>query len=161
MQQEVNILEILKNIPNIEDRVFYSPIYGNVKITIDTSYLEYPIRLYEITRNYEVGRLTEYGRYLAGKDACTECMLYPSRQNRDWSTFKIPRKDLSEGETVIVARYQGSWFLRKYAGKGNCHNVNDDYKIKINWEYIIPVDKFNFDDWSFKEEDNYGTAHKE
>ena len=151
----IDILEILKKIPNLEDMVFYSPIYGDVKVRIGyTSYNGEA--LIEIYVKYKVSfLLNKYGQ----RDKEGECLLYPSRQNRDWSTFKIPRKDLSEGETVLVAWNNGEWKLRKYAGNGSCYVLCDD-TTKLDWRYIIPVDKFNFKDWTFKEEDNYGTTHK-
>ena len=158
----INILEILKKIPNLEDMVFYSPLYGDVRVKIDESNYPYPIRLYENTGNYSVGTLTESCRFLIGKDACTECMLYPSRQNRDWSTFKVPRKDLPRDINVMVTRNpKNGWELRKYAGNKKCYSIFDDFLTPIDWEYIIPINKFNFDSWKFNEEDNYGTAHKE
>ena len=152
----INILEILKKIPNLEDMVFYSPIYGNVKVRI--GYTAYNGEtLIEIYTEFKVPfLLNKYGQ----RDKEGECLLYPSRQNRDWSTFKIPRKDLPEGTSVMVSDTKMIWMLRKYIGNKKCYSAVDDMAC-ISWEYIIPVDKFNFKDWTFKEEDNYGTTHKE
>ena len=160
----INILEILKKIPNLEDMVFYSPIYGDVKVELLNEECSYPINLFtpkeHLSNEDYLNGLTKEGYFENYSYGEREPMLYPSRQNRDWSTFKIPRKDLSEGETVLVSWNSEEWKLGKYAGNSSCYSVSH-YKTKIYWNYIIPVDKFNFNDWSFKEEDNYGTAHKE
>ena len=163
----INILEILKKIPNLEDMVFYSPLYGDVKVgIIETDKYptdSYPIELYHPyeckTSETYLNCLTKEGYFGDFYYNEREPMLYPSRQNRDWSTFKVPRKDLPKGTSVMVSSDLNRWSLCSYYKEGYCSLIKG-IKNCIPVEYIVPVDKFNFDNWSFKEEDNYGTTHK-
>ena len=161
----INILEILKKIPNLEDYVFYSPLYGDVKVRINSDY-DCPIYLYASDVDYNdlnksdfLLDLTKEGYYDNISFGERECMLYPSRQNRDWSIFKIPRKDLPKGTNVMYCTDPKiGWSLGKYYKNSKILNL---VTVPIHWEYIVPVNKFNFEDWTFNECDNYGTKHKE
>ena len=77
----MNIAEILKNTP--KGTKLYSPIFGDVTFKgIDSLYIEV-LDLSNIVREfYHDGRF-----YMNG-----ECILFPSRENRDWSTFSIFKK---------------------------------------------------------------------
>lgn len=64
---------------------FYSPICGEVDLTEIRSDDEYPI----VTKKgaYEY-KFTEEGHYYA--DADGECLLFPSKDQRDWRKFTAP-----------------------------------------------------------------------
>lgn len=79
----MNIVEIIKKAP--EDHVYWCTLIGEGKVKIATYITSYPIMAiandgcgYEITKS---------GRYFHGyPDA--ECVLFPSRENRDWAAFE-------------------------------------------------------------------------
>lgn len=77
----MNIAEILKNVS--KGTKLYSPIFGDVTFKdINSLYIEV-LDLSNIVREfYHDGRF-----YLNG-----ECMLFPSKDNRDWNTFTIFKK---------------------------------------------------------------------
>lgn len=82
----MNIAEILKDCP--KGTKLYSPIYGEVYLLyIDNN--NYPIRVE--TCNDSTASFTLDGRLDANYDG--ECLLFPSKDNRDWSTFKLPKKE--------------------------------------------------------------------
>lgn len=85
---------MLKNCP--KGTKLYSPLYGEVKFGyIDFDFKEYPI---VIERNDGYIRFTQNGRldYFINEQ---ECMLFPSKENRDWSTFK-PKKPKFDPKTL-------------------------------------------------------------
>lgn len=81
----MNIAEILKKCP--KGMKLYSPIYGEVKLK-EVDYEEvYPITC--IIRNGGLDFFSSDGRiYCDFPDA--ECMLFPSKDQRDWSKFVVP-----------------------------------------------------------------------
>ena len=152
----INILEILKQIPNLEDYIFYSPLQGDVKVNLCSDY-ECPIELYAPNSNYQKAEylvdLTANGYYDNISFGEREIMLYPSRQQRDWSKFEIPKKDLPENTPVMYCTDPRiGWFVGKYGGNSTVKTT----PINCKYEYVVPIDKFNFEDWTFKEQDNYG-----
>lgn len=72
----MNIAEKLKNIP--EGTKLYSPIFGDVTFEdIDSLYIKVLDSSNTVREFYFDGRLYSEG----------ECMLFPSKENRDWKTF--------------------------------------------------------------------------
>lgn len=78
----MNLIEILKDVPR--DTKLYSPMFGDVFLVLA---LGDSISVHHGNPNYthefnKEGKYSEHG----------ECMLFPSRENRDWNTFNIFRK---------------------------------------------------------------------
>lgn len=98
---EINIAEILKYAPR--GTKLWSPICGECEFIsigcIKGEDYEIPIIETYSVKGYDLKRaITHYANFLKdGKlESCNsedgECMLFPSKDNRDWSTFKVPRK---------------------------------------------------------------------
>ena len=94
MNKNLDLTEILKDAP--KGTKLWSPIYGDctLKNIIDKErypHSNYPIVCESVDEygNKDVVNFTEYGlaisRYPNG-----ECVLFPSKENRDWETFKAP-----------------------------------------------------------------------
>ena len=83
MNENLNLVEILKDCP--EGTKLYSTIYGDVEFVKVSNHLEYPIEVKR--RYYSIGSFTNDGRLLAGYNG--ECVLFPSKEQRDWSKFKV------------------------------------------------------------------------
>lgn len=86
-QTTMNIAKILKDAPR--GTKLYSPLYGEVILDcVDLDVMFKPIKL--LTPQGECLSLTEYGRYTDNEEYVdAECILFPSKENRDWSTFKV------------------------------------------------------------------------
>lgn len=83
----INIAEILKNVPT--GTKLYSPLFGDVTFVSVDSNNDYPI-IIRANLNGIFDGFTETGCYCVDyPDA--ECVLFPSKENRDWSTFMIER----------------------------------------------------------------------
>lgn len=83
-RNNMNIAEILKNAP--KGTKLYSPVCGEAIFCKMSDNDTYPIVVND--KNGEIAIFTADGRYnadyLNGK-----CLLFPSKDNRDWSTFKV------------------------------------------------------------------------
>lgn len=77
----MNIAEILKKCPKYT--ILYSPIFGEVKLVgVDKKYITC-----RTSDGFEDSFLYD-GKYMA-KYHDAECMLFPSRDQRDWSKFGV------------------------------------------------------------------------
>lgn len=77
----MNIVEIIKKAP--KDHVYWCTLMGECRVVCIDDY-DYPIRL---ESGNEILYLTKSGRYsIDTPDA--ECVLFPSKDNRDWADFE-------------------------------------------------------------------------
>ena len=88
MNENIDLTKILKNCPR--GTKLYTPIWGEVTFVEvgEQPYDKlYPIRIYNEYDNYI--NLAKDGRYLIHKQD-SECILFPSKDQRDWSKFVAP-----------------------------------------------------------------------
>ena len=87
MNKKIDLTKILKDCP--DGTMFYSSVFGTVLVNIEDD-LGYPIRLYKYRNKSTVTscRLTKYGELYEYFDG--ECILFPSKDQRDWSKFTAP-----------------------------------------------------------------------
>ena len=110
----MNLLEILKNTP--KGTKLYSPVLGDVTFKgIDNFYIEV-LDLSNIVREfYHDGRF-----YMNG-----ECMLFPSRENRDWNNFCIcPFK---KGDFIVKEYLDGNKFIAIFSHFGGVCEYTTNY----------------------------------
>jgi len=94
-QEMTDISKILKDCP--EGTKLYSPICGEVKLRQSSNadgYIEVTDNCNDVWEFYQDGRYDEYG----------ECLLFPSKEVRDWSKFEVPKKEQPKfkfGDVVI------------------------------------------------------------
>lgn len=144
MNENLNLLEKLKNVP--AGTRFFSTIYGDVVFAGINHYnLDCPIRykpLCDIGENFTYG-LNSRGTYLDGyPDA--ECTLFPSKDQRDWSEFEY--NPIVIGTPCMVCQsFIGGWNLRYYAGDGQCYDEQKMEGKAVDWDIIIPVYEFDFE----------------
>lgn len=102
--ETLNLVEILKDCP--KGTKLYSPIFGEVTfLSIDDT--DYPI---QIGNEHGTESFTETGLYYA--DYSAECLLFPSKDCRDWSKFKCPQKTKFEkGDHVLWNDIDGNEFV--------------------------------------------------
>ena len=82
MNENIDLTKILKNCP--KGWKFYSDIYDEVTFW-GFSDLVYPIQLN--TKNHGAKLLSEKGEEIIGNG---KCILFPSKDQRDWSKFTAP-----------------------------------------------------------------------
>ena len=103
MNENLNLVEILKYCP--EGTKLYSTVYGDVELV--RVYLDdntYPIEI-KIDEGSDMIYITNDGRLF--DDFRGECTLFPSKNQRDWSKFKVKKakfdpKTLQPFDKVLV-----------------------------------------------------------
>ena len=94
MNENLNLVEILKDCP--KGTKLYSSVFGEVELDhIDTS-ANYPI-IIRLKGGEGHESITSEGKMFADYDG--ECVLFPSREERDWSKFK-PKKNKFDPKTL-------------------------------------------------------------
>ena len=89
----MDIAEILKNVP--KGTKLYSPIFGEVELNEVDSIFIYIKHDDFIARFHSDGKYTKNG----------ECVLFPSRENRDWNTFKKFNINILKPFDKVLVRY--------------------------------------------------------
>lgn len=128
MNENLNLVEILKDCP--KGTKLYLTIWGEVKlkkVENDT----YPIGV-ENSMGHRFW-LTQDGKYIFGSEG--ECVLFPSKDQRDWSKFKLKKpkfdpKTLQPFDKVLVRDAEGElWRCAFYSHK----RENDDKYATTNY----------------------------
>ena len=110
--QKMNLCEILKDCP--EGWMFWSPMFGNVWFyDID----QYTKRVKVRTSSVGSWYINADGTITIDKVTSPEIMLYPSREQRDWSKFTAPwyKKERFDPKTLkpfdkVIFKGHGMWF---------------------------------------------------
>ena len=84
MNENLNLVEILKDCP--KGTKLYSTIFGEVEFGFIEDHSTYPIVLI-LNGGHEY--LTSDGKLFNQFDG--ECILFPSKEQRDWSKFKVKK----------------------------------------------------------------------
>ena len=139
MNENLNLIEILKDCPN--GTKLYSPIYGDVELVcvLQNIGIEYPIQT-KISDD-AIDSFTNDGRMFAEYKG--ECMLFPSREERNWSNFnhkkqKFDPKSLQSFDKVLVRNHSERWRVQSFS---NIIEDNEDYRyfcINNVYRYCIP-----------------------
>ena len=95
MNENLNLVEILKDCP--KGTKLYSSIYGDVELVnvLQNEGAKYPIEI-KLNNNL-IENFTNGGRLVVDYDG--ECVLFPSKDQRDWSKFK-PKKPKFDPKTL-------------------------------------------------------------
>ena len=86
MNENLNLVEILKDCP--KGTKLYSTIYGEVTFDKIKEDQGYPIT-FTINNREDIISIASDGRHLLDFDG--DCTLFPSREQRDWSKFKVKK----------------------------------------------------------------------
>ena len=134
MDKNLNLVEILKDCPS--GTKLYSTILGEVELDYVENGGEYPIK---ILLNGDTDSFTKEGRLFSEFEE--ECVLFPSKEQRDWSKFKVkkPKFDpntLKSFDKVLVRdRYNEAWMCTFFS-----HIVKDE----DTYPYACGYDMFTY-----------------
>ena len=146
MDENLNLVEILKDCP--KGTKLYSTVFGEVKFMGIKENAHYPIIVKVNDENFE--SFTADGRMIVYFDG--ECILFPSKELRDWSKFKPKKlkfdpktlqpfdKILGRSDTENTWLYKHQWWCATFS-----HINNDDlYPIKTtgdSYKYAVPYNE--------------------
>lgn len=141
MNENIDLTKILKNCP--KGTKLYTTIWGEVNfVEISENVCSlYPIRIYN---EYDYVGLTKDGRYLINRKGA-ECILFPSKEQRDWSKFTAPwykkekfnPKTLKPFDKILLRDECGKW----HCGSFSHINKDGNYKFgcfELKYKYYIP-----------------------
>ena len=96
MNKKIDLTKILKDCP--KGFKLYSTIYGEVKFR-HIVFSAYPII---IENDNGVFSVTKHGMHMIEYEDKAECILFPSKEQRDWSKFTAPwyKKDKFDPKTL-------------------------------------------------------------
>ena len=145
MNENLNLVEILKDCP--KGTTLYSPVYEYVEL-VSVSLVEcakYPI---EIKDRYGVSDgITKDGRIY--EEFHGECMLFPSKEQRDWSKFnvksnkpKFDPKTLKPFDKVLVRDGNlGNWKNLFFSYIIECETCYPYFCLNNQYKYCIPYNE--------------------
>lgn len=142
MNENLNLCEILKDCP--KGTKFWSPIWGDVILNEIKDGSSIPIKLTSVC-TYRIS-LYPNGKMYDLKEA--ECVLFPSKTQRDWSKFKVPvkkfdPKDFKPFDKVLVRDDYGLIWnpsIFRCLGRGPSGCIVYDIGTKY-WIQCIPYNK--------------------
>ena len=158
MNKKIDLTQILKDCP--KGTKFYTPIWGEVTFIKINIGCVYPICI-ETNVYDDYINLTKDGRYLSIPN--TECIIFPSKEHRDWSEFTAPwykkekfdPKTLKPFDKVLVKRTgkEDSWTCNIFSSYSEatgydfeclddvyeiCIPYNDDTKHLVGTKEEVP-----------------------
>lgn len=128
--ENLNLAELLKDAP--KGLKLYSPLFGECEldtVLVNHIYVIVHINGEDLTENFY-----NNGKYYSKHG---ECLLFPSKENRDWSTFKIKKEDFQVGD-YVKAKSSGKVYLIKHI-KETGVLVSDIINSSSDFEF--PIDK--------------------
>lgn len=134
MNENLNLVEILKDCP--KGTKLYSTVFGEVEFEGINDIIG-PIIVTTDTGNAECftadGKMYTY--------YSSDCLLFPSREQRDWSKFELKKPKFKVGDKIVN-------IPRKYMGasgtQGIISKITDDKYIFTDGSYIFISDQ---DSW--------------
>ena len=140
MNENLNLIEILKDCP--KGTKLYSPVWGEVYFEKILGHPYYAISINTISGNK---CLTKEGCYIIADD--TECIIFPSRDQRDWSKFK-PKKPKFDPTTLkpfekILGRDEDNqkWNCGFFSHKNEFNNAYPYRCVGTPYTYCIPYNE--------------------
>lgn len=137
----INVAEKLKDCP--KGTKLYSPMCGEVElvgINMGNHKFHIIVRVLDNKAPYSTETFTAEGKWCDTKQS--ECLLFPSKDNRDWNKFNRPVNTLKSFDKVLVRDYIDEKWIPSIFG---CYEdeVDADFTyvcINGRYRYCIPYE---------------------
>jgi hypothetical protein len=131
----INIAEILKSVPT--GTKLYSPLIGECILEEVNDDDNYPIKVKVSDNDDLVEHFTKDGKYFDGAYGVNgECLLFPSKENRDWNKFEVEKPYKFKPFDPVLVRDMTSddWRCNYFS-----HIDGENYIcMGSSWNYCIP-----------------------
>lgn len=140
MNENLNLVEILKDCP--KGAKLYSTMFGEVDFDNIENDSTYPIIIK--SKYYGIDRLSIDGKRFID---CGECILFPSKEQRDWSKFKVKKpkfdpKTLQPFDKVLIRdTYRDNWNCDFFSHELDENTVYKYVTIKYGYKHCIPYNE--------------------
>lgn len=141
MNENLNLCEILKDCPT--GTKLWSPVWGNMTLIQINDVGIYPIVL--SADGFNNVSLHSDGRMYGVKES--ECILFPSKEQRDWSKFKVHEKRFSPEEfkpfdKVLVRDFLSDNWMADFFEKIEENDVHYNVTcVTTHWIQCIPYNE--------------------
>lgn len=145
----IDLIPILTKVP--ENTVLYSVVHGKVKFKKILINDVYCIRCVTCDESGEsqsttfnkYGQLTTFNKYgqLYDEHKEGECVLFPSKENRDWNNFCVIEEE--EPVLVLINEHDIIWQLAKHVDKNTVCFPPNTQPVKVAKQ--IPVTYFDYE----------------
>ena len=143
MNENIDLTKILKNCP--VGTKLYSPIYGEIYFEEIRSNGKYPI--ITITKSIYAATFTKEGFHYADEDG--ECILFPSKEQRDWNKFTAPwyknekfdPKTLKAFDRVLVRNYKTTKWRCEHFSHFDGGNYNPCIASCCSYTFCVPYNE--------------------
>ena len=143
MNENIDLTKILKDCP--KGWKLYSPLCGEVKFDSITENSEFPITALNETMGIY---LTREGTYCTGIEEA-ECILFPSKDQRDWSKFTAPwykrekfdPKTLKAFDRVLVRNYKTTKWRCEHFSHFDGGNYNPYIASCCSYTFCVPYNE--------------------
>lgn len=137
MNENLDLTKILKDCP--KDTKLYSPLFGDVELVEVHNDGNYPIEVR--LSNNALDSFSKDGRIFIDYDG--ECMLFPSKDQRDWGKFEIKKpkfdpKTLKSFDKVLVRDYSSCYWNCDFFSRIDDSTSNHKY-ITVSSAYIFCI----------------------
>ena len=142
MNENIDLKNILKDCPKGFE--LYSPLYGKIIFYgIAENSWKFPIDCTDYKGSF-ISFTKEGCHYNTYSDA--ECVLFPSKDQRDWSKFTAPWYKKEKFDPKTLQPFDKILARNVHSENWNCDifsNINDNEPYKYNtisnyWKYCIP-----------------------
>ena len=139
MNENINLKEILKDCP--KGTKFYTSVWGEASFERILERGFYTIGI-DTLSGYKY--LTKEGRYINADDA--ECILFPSKDQRDWSKFTAPwykkgkfdPKTLNAFDRVLVRNFKTTKWRCEHFSHFDVDNYNPCIASGCSYTFCVP-----------------------
>ena len=129
MNENLNLVEILKDCP--KGTKLYTTVYGEVEFDGIRNESEYPVKYVKSDGSF--GTVSAQGLVLACYDG--ECILFPSKEQRDWSKFKqLVKPKFKVGDKIVYSPVKHMGVPGSY---GIISEITDDKYIFTDTSYAF------------------------
>lgn len=129
--ENLNLVELLKDAPR--GTKLYSPIFGECEL--EDIRKDIGRICVKCTGDFRVN-FWENGVYYPGG----ECLLFPSKDNRDWSTFKVEKEGFQIGDYVKEKESNNVFRIKVYADVSHYYVTLATVRADTPIERMISVD---------------------
>ena len=142
MNENIDLTKILKNCP--KGTKFYTSVWGEASFERILEIGFYTIGI-DTLNSYKY--ITKEGRYINADDA--ECILFPSKDQRDWSKFTAPwykkerfdPKTLKAFDRVLVRNYKTTKWRCEHFSHFDGDNYNPCIASCCSYTFCIPYNE--------------------
>ena len=142
MNENIDLTKILKDCP--KGTKFYTPVWGEVVFIKIKKYEKclYPICI-DTNAASSYTCLAKDGRYITSREE-TECILFPSKEQRDWRKFKAPWYKKEKFDPKTLKPFDKVLVRDDFSENWRCDFFSFIYNDSTQYPYLTIRDRFEY-----------------